>query len=154
MHAHRAVIRDAIEDEVRAGADEDLVRELGYDDPQAMARLRFSDSNLLGYAAFLDTLAWVQFRSGDLAAAVVTIDRAVTVADHGWYEVEATAEEELQRVVRREDLIDRIVPAKRGIAALHQHRAEIYRAIGKADRAEVEERKIRELGFEPGPHLF
>ena len=42
----------------------------------------------------------------------------------------------------------------RSEAVLLNHRVDVLEQMGQNGKAEVDRSRIRELGFEPGPHLF
>jgi tetratricopeptide (TPR) repeat protein len=153
MHAHRSRIREQLGDVKRAEADREQVRRLGFD-PELTARLRFADGELLTYAAYLDTKAWILFRAGNTVEAERWAARAVSITDLAWRAEERARREAVDRIVRNEEIDDRVAATRRGVAALHYHLAEIYRAVGKETEAAIEEGRVRELGFEPGPTLF
>lgn len=100
-------------------------------------------------AAMLDTRGYIHFLLGDYPAARQDLDRAI---------------ESMKRVLTktrslksypdpREHQQD-LKQLKHSVAVMYYHRALLFQSWGELELADADLSRVRELGFEPGDHLF
>ena len=100
-------------------------------------------------AAMLDTRGYIQLLRGELEAAQRDLDEAVKLI-----------EVRLERRSQSTDYIDRrefeleMEEERQSAAVIHYHRALLYDRLGQTAEADRDRERIRQLGYEPGSHLF
>lgn len=106
--------------------------------------------NLLGpNAAMLDTRGFIQFLRGDKDAARHDLQQAVEAV-----------EQQLASLQDQQDYSDdqrwarELKEFQQSVAVIRYHRALVYEALGEDELAEQDLTRVRQLGYEPGEHLF
>ena len=106
--------------------------------------------NLAGQdPAMLDTRGYVHYRRGNLEAAQADLNLAVTGMETQNKELEQT-----RQYTDRREFAQQLKKSRKSLAVIRYHRALVYDALGKPKEAEADRRRVRELGFVPGPSLF
>ncbi|NLF70013.1 MAG: hypothetical protein GX575_13285 [Candidatus Anammoximicrobium sp.] len=106
--------------------------------------------NLAGQdAAILDTRGYIQYRRGDLKAAEADLNLAVTGMELQHKQFEQTRQYTDQREFARQ-----LKKSRKSLAVIRYHRALVYDALGMTKEADADRQRVRELGFDPAPHLF
>ena len=140
----------------KADADRKSAAQLG-EAPAAKSRPKLTLDDIVQYlstsAAYIDTRGCVRFRQGQYAEALQDFNYALDI-------------QRLQDVWSRQnhgrpfELIDprgfsfALKEYHHGKATLLYHRALTKKRLNDLQGAELDEREIRQLGFEPGPNLF
>lgn len=152
----RSILYERLNLQVKADADRKNADQLG--EPEfAKSRSKFTVRDIVGYlqtsAAYIDTRGCVRFRQGRFAEALQDFNYAIEVQQlaDAWNEKNRAPEFQLidpreVQFAAKED--------KRGKATILYHRAITKRRLNDSRSAELDEKEIRELGFEPGPTLF
>ncbi len=126
----------------------------GEDLEAALADINMVIERMGPEAAFLDTRGYIEYRLGDSAKALPDLDRAVRDTETEYHT--------LRRQLKRSEAvwID-LTPLKefekaysRNVAVIRYHRGLAHEALGNTEAHEADMRRVRELGFEPGEHLF
>lgn len=136
-----------------ASTERESIRSLGYN-PEELTYLIYDDQQLEGYAAFMDTRGWIKFRQGRWSEAIRDLKQAIECAEPLFQQQRRVVEVNLQRRVHAEDLEDRWVERRRGLAVMYDHLAQAYYELGQLRQAEQCESRVRQLGFQVGPHLY
>lgn len=131
----------------------DEVRASGYD-PDALSYLVFDDQQLESYAAFLDTRGWIKFRKGQWTTAVDDLSTAVECAETIYEQQLRVVEANTRRQVQSRELEDQWKERQRGLAVMYDHLAQALYELGDLEQAAKWEGKVKQLGFEVGPHLY
>jgi tetratricopeptide (TPR) repeat protein len=100
-------------------------------------------------AAMLDTRGYIQYRRGDLKSARADLELAVKMVENDYSKLA-----EGEQFLPPGDFRTSLKEYERSVAVIRYHRALVYEALGKAEAAEKDLARVRELGFEPGEHLF
>jgi tetratricopeptide (TPR) repeat protein len=100
-------------------------------------------------AAMLDTRGFIQYRRGDLKSARADLDLAVKLIEEQYAQASNSTQ-----YTRRREFEAGLNELARSVAVLRYHRALVYEAMGRSERAAKDLARVRELGFEPGEHLF
>jgi len=100
-------------------------------------------------AAMLDTRGFIHYLQDDLGAAGSDMDAAVTEMEELLAKVQASSQ-----FADRRDFELQLEMIRQSVAVIRYHRALVNEKLGKADRAERDRRRVRELGYEPDDKLF
>ena len=100
-------------------------------------------------AAMLDTRGFIQYRRGDLKSARADLELAVKMVEKDYGKI-AQGEQFLPPGPLQTSLKE----YARSVAVIRYHRSLVYDALDKPEAAEKDLARVRELGFEPGEHLF
>ena len=136
-----------------ASKERESIRLLGYN-PEELTYLIYDDQQLEGYAAFMDTRGWIKFRQGRWSEAISDLKQAIECAEPLFQQQQRVVEVNLQRRVHAEDFEDRWMERRRGLAVMYDHLAQAYYELGELKQAEQCENRVRQLGFQVGPHLY
>ncbi len=96
-------------------------------------------------AAFLDTLAYVKYRQGEIAAAVTTANQAVQLGEQNLQALDQLIERQVPLDRRRR--FERLV--HEDLAVIYYHRAQIQATNGDTVAAQADLDRAYELGFHP-----
>jgi tetratricopeptide (TPR) repeat protein len=164
MHYYRSLAHQALGNAEQAKADLARTRDLG-GKPEELSKslgeiqeARLADLCMRAgdYAAYIDTRGYLHYRLGNHEAALRDLTTAIDLG-------EAQRSYLLQSPAYTQEISYRFSPAEarhqqrqqdKSIAVIRYHRALAYEALGETDRAERDLKRVRELGFEPGPDLF
>ncbi len=154
----RALVYQDLGETARSEADRREVLKLGYD-PQTIANAWPSTTgcarHLVTLAAAIDTRACVLYFSGATDDALRDLDLAIDGGEallYGNFPVARASG--FDSVDPREIEVELIEPLKRSLAAVYFHRSWVWQGLANAGKAAADTRRIRELGFRPGPGLF
>ena len=106
-----------------ASKERESIRSLGYN-PEELTYLIYDDQQLEGYAAFMDTRGWIKFRQGRWSEAISDLKQAIECAEPLFQQQRRVVEVNLQRRVHAEDLEDRWMERRRGLAVMYDHLAQ------------------------------
>ena len=135
-----------------------LVEQLGFDPEQIVKRfpdIDFCGSHLQLLAQILDTRGCVYYQQKSYLEALLDLNAAITAqealalvaADLPIANLELTTDPRQ----RRENFMRQ---PKKVLAVLLYHRSWVNRALGRSKSALNDTRRIRQLGYTPGTHLF
>lgn len=152
----RSQVYERLNQQDKADADRKDADQLGEAHvAKSNSRLSMGDTlqHLSTSSAYIDTRGCVRFRRGQFAEALQDFNYALEVQQliDVWIQQKRSRPFELidprqQRFATKE--------YQRGMATLLYHRALTKRRLNDSRGAELDENKIRDLGFEPGPTLF
>ena len=129
------------------------VERLGFD-LESLQDLRFTDADLLGFAAQLDTRGWIRFRSGEFEQAVEDLTQAVQCGEAGFELQKELYRETMKKIVHSEAIEDEWSQQRQSLAVMYDHLAQALYEVGRTDEAADMEKKVTDMGFEAGPHLY
>ena len=150
----RAILYQDIGEKEKCLVDRAMIRSYGYDAEKLLAGLpkdwqclRIAEKG----AQVIDTRGMVFAAGKSYRAAEFDFELAITAA----HIVNSAHDSELFNSVMTnlQHELDR-KSTSRSEAVLLNHRAGVFEQMGQKDKAENDRSRIRELGFEPGPHLF
>lgn len=154
----RALVYQDLGETARSVADRREVLKLGYD-PRTIANAWPSTTgcarHLVTLAAAIDTRACVLYFSGATEDALRDLDLAIDGGEallYGNFPVARASG--FDSVDPREIEVELIEPLKRALAAVYFHRSWVWQGLANTDKAAADTRRVRELGFRPGPGLF
>ncbi len=111
--------------------------------------LQFGSRRTESRAAKLDTRGYIHFLRGDYPAARQDLDRAIELVERVL--TEARGEKTYHDVREHQRRLNRL---KHHLAVMYYHRALLFESWEKLELADGDLRRVRDLGFEPGDHLF
>jgi hypothetical protein len=154
----RALVYQDLGETDRSQADRTAVLELGHD-PQVIAdawpSVTSCAGHLISLTAALDTRACVLYFSGAADKALHDLNLAIAGHEallHGSFTVARAIG--FDSVDPREINVEHVELLKRTLAAVYFHRSWVWQALADLDGAAADVRRVRELGFRPGPGLF
>jgi tetratricopeptide (TPR) repeat protein len=105
--------------------------------------------------AMIDTRGYIRFRQKKHIAALGDLNPSVVAVEREW---EKSRFEQRQNaalgVADPRAVAWQMKLLRRNVAVIRYHRGQILQAIGRTEDAKKDFRRVRELGFEPGPRLF
>ncbi len=104
-------------------------------------------------SAILDTRGFLYFRRGDYTSAHRDLETACNLSE-SFLLISQQGKTQKQNMIDPREAQLRQRRSKKTTAVYYYHRALLYRALKMTKQAEADFRRIFELGFEPGEHLF
>lgn len=159
-YGFRSLARKAAGDEADGKADLQQAEQLGADAQSLEDRLKTYDvgqsfNSLYLYATVVDTRGFLHYQRGDYETALRDFDASVELAealDAYWRSLPEV--KSMQAMYSPAEWQYRMRQRDKNLAVIHYHRGLAYEALGQTQQAEQDYRRVRDLGFEPGPDLF
>lgn len=114
-------------------------------------QLVLSQANL--YANYLDTRGYLQYRRGDIGAALSDLDLAVEQMELV-YDVRMQANEEQASEQTQAIFAEELASMRHALAVMLYHRSLVLRQMHRETQADADIERVRELGEVPGDELF
>jgi len=106
--------------------------------------------NLVGEnPAMLDTRGFIHFLGGNFEAAWPDLNSAVAGMEREVRQLEQT-----RQYINQAEFEGKLTEHRKSLAVIRYHRALVLDALDKPEEAESDRRRVRELGYTPGPDLF
>jgi tetratricopeptide (TPR) repeat protein len=100
-------------------------------------------------AAMLDTRGFIQYRRGDLKSAKADLELAVKLVED-----EYSQAARVTQYIQPREFEASLKAFAQSVAVIRYHRSLVFDALEEPDAAANDRARVRELGFEPGEHLF